>query len=398
LQSKRKIMPSPSISFDNTEIAFKALSNKELNRATLLFSLFNVEWLVALGSSFTERLLHLGIPIHVLVKPIVYSHFCGGEDLVECTMLIRELATRNVGVLLNYGVEAKSSDAEYEYSVLQNMQAIQLAGKEKNIKAVCIKLTGFGRVALFEKLQQKQGLNASEQIELNAINERFDRLCSAALENQVSIYIDAEESWIQQPIDDMTLERMKRVNTKSAIIYNTYQLYRNDKLKDLKADLEYAKKHGFYLGVKLVRGAYVEKENEFAKSAGKVSPIHISKAATDDDFNLALTFCLDHLDTIACCVASHNEYSCLLLTQLLQEKKIPFNHPHISVSQLYGMGDHITYNLSNSGINCTKYVPFGPVKEVIPYLIRRAQENGSVEGQMGREIKLLKIEKTRRGI
>lgn len=391
-------MSSRPISFDNTEIAFKALSNSELKKASRLFSLFNMEWLVAMGSSFTERLLHIGIPIHVLVKPIIYSHFCGGEDLKECTKLIRELANRNVGVLLNYGVEAKSSDAEYEFSVMQNMQAIELAGKEKNIKAVCIKLTGFGRVALFEKLQKKQSLSASEEAELKAINERFDRLCDAALANQVSLYIDAEESWIQEPIDEMTLERMKRVNTKSAIIYNTYQLYRNDKLKDLKADLEKAKKDGFILGAKLVRGAYVEKENEFAKSAGKASPIHITKAATDDDFNLALTFCLDNIEAIACCVASHNEYSCLLLTQLLQQKNIPFNHPHISVSQLYGMGDHITYNLSDSGINCTKYVPFGPVKEVIPYLIRRAQENGSVEGQMGREIKLLNKERSRRGI
>ena len=223
-------------------------------------------------------------------------------------------------------------------------------------------------------------------------------MCDAALVNQVALYIDAEESWIQDPIDEMTIERMRRVNKKTAIIFNTYQLYRNDKLKDLKADAAKAQSEGFILGAKLVRGAYVEKENEVAKAAGNVSPIHLNKAATDNDFNLALTFCLDHLDTISCCVASHNEHSCLLLTQLLQEKHIPFNHPHISVSQLYGMGDHITYNLSDSGINCTKYVPFGPVKEVIPYLIRRAQENGSVEGQMGREIKLLKKEINRRGI
>lgn len=391
-------MSNHPISFDNTEIAFKALSHSELKKASRLFSLFNMEWLVSIGSSVTERLLHMGIPIHVLVKPIIYSHFCGGEDLTECTKLIRALATRNVGVLLNYGVEAKSSDAEYEFSVMQNMQAIELAGKEKNIKAVCIKLTGFGRLGLFEKLQQKQALTSAEEVELKSIHERFDRLCDAALVNQVALYIDAEESWIQDPIDEMTIERMRRVNKKTAIIFNTYQLYRNDKLKDLKADAAKAQSEGFILGAKLVRGAYVEKENEEAKAAGNVSPIHLNKAATDNDFNLALTFCLDHLDTISCCVASHNEHSCLLLTQLLQEKHIPFNHPHISVSQLYGMGDHITYNLSDSGINCTKYVPFGPVKEVIPYLIRRAQENGSVEGQMGREIKLLKKEINRRGI
>jgi len=391
-------MSNHPISFDNTEIAFKALSHSELKKASRLFSLFNMEWLVSIGSSVTERLLHMGIPIHVLVKPIIYSHFCGGEDLTECTKLIRALATRNVGVLLNYGVEAKSSDAEYEFSVMQNMQAIELAGKEKNIKAVCIKLTGFGRLGLFEKLQQKQALTSAEEVELKSIHERFDRLCDAALVNQVALYIDAEESWIQDPIDEMTIERMRRVNKKAAIIFNTYQLYRNDKLRDLKADAAKAQSEGFILGAKLVRGAYVEKENEEAKAAGKVSPIHLNKAATDNDFNLALTFCLDHLDTISCCVASHNEHSCLLLTQLLQEKHIPFNHPHISVSQLYGMGDHITYNLSDSGINCTKYVPFGPVKEVIPYLIRRAQENGSVEGQMGREIKLLKKEINRRGI
>lgn len=391
-------MESNPISFDNTAIAFKALTNKELKKASRLFALFNVEWLVAIGSTVTESILKLGIPIQSLVKPIIYNHFCGGEDLNACTLLIRELAQRNVGVLLNYGVEAKSSDKEYELSVQQNLQAIELAGKEKNIKAICIKLTGFGRVGLFEKIQQKETLNAAEEQELAVINERFDRLCKAALDNKVALYIDAEESWIQDPIDEMTLDRMKIYNRQSAIIFNTYQLYRNDKLKDLMVDTEKAKAAGYILGAKLVRGAYVEKENEFANEAGKSSPIHTSKARTDDDFNKALQYCVDHIESVSFCVASHNEHSCLLLTQLLHERQIAFNHPHVSVSQLYGMGDHITYNLADSGINCTKYVPFGPVKEVIPYLIRRAQENGSVEGQMGRELKLLDKERKRRGI
>jgi len=391
-------MESNPVSFDNTAIAFKALTNKELKKASRLFALFNMEWMVAVGSSFTEKIMKLGIPIQSLVKPIIYNHFCGGEDLTACTPLIRELAQRKVGVLLNYGVEAKSSDKEYEWSVQQNLQAIELAGKERNIKAVCIKLTGFGRVGLFEKIQQKETLNTAEEQELAAINERFDRLCKAALANEVALYVDAEESWIQDPIDAMTLERMTMNNRKTAIIFNTYQLYRNDKLKDLMADVEKAKAAGYILGAKLVRGAYVEKENEFANEAGKSSPIHTSKAGSDDDFNKALQYCVEHIESVSFCVASHNEHSCLLLTQLLRERAIAFNHPHVSVSQLYGMGDHITYNLADSGINCTKYLPFGPVKEVIPYLIRRAQENGSVEGQMGRELKLLATERKRRGI
>lgn len=391
-------MNAPTISFDNTQIAFQSLSNFELKKAHFLFQVFQNQFLVKVGSSFTEYALHWGLPIGPFVKPTIFKHFCSGENLEESTILIRALAQKNVGVLLNYGVEAKETDEEYEKSIQQSLKAIRLAGTEKNIKAVCIKLTGFGRIALFEKLQQKATLSDSEQAELDQINTRFDILCEAALSNDVAIYIDAEESWIQNPIDEMTLIRMKKYNQKKAIVCNTYQLYRNDKLTDLRQEIELAKKEKFILGVKIVRGAYVEKEAEYATAHQAKSPIHATKAGSDADFNEALQLCIDNIESVSVCVASHNEESCLLLTTILANKNIPFNHPHICVSQLYGMGDHITYNLLSLGLNCTKYMPYGPIKEVIPYLIRRAQENGSVNGQMGRELKLLKTEIQRRRI
>jgi proline dehydrogenase len=391
-------MNSSPVSFDNTEIAFKSLSNFELKKALFLFKVFQNEFLVKVGGSFTETALSWGLPISVFIKPTIFKHFCSGENLEESKQLFRQLAQKNIGVLLNYGVEAKETDEEYENSIQQNLKAIRLASTEKNIRAVCIKLTGFGRFALFEKLQRKETLNESEQKELDKINARFDLLCNEAIKNSVALYIDAEESWIQEPRDQMTLDRMRIYNKENAIVFNTYQLYRSDKLKDLKQDIETTKNEGFILGAKIVRGAYVEKEAKYAQEHNSTSPIHKNKEGSDADFNEALKSCMDNINQVSLCVASHNEESCLLLTQLLAEKNIPYSHPHICVSQLYGMGDHITYNMASLGINCTKYIPFGPLVDVVPYLIRRAQENGSVNGQMGRELKLLQTEKRRRGI
>lgn len=391
-------MNSPKISFDNTEIAFRSLSNFELKKALFLFNVFQNDFLVKWGSNFTELALDWHLPISPFLKPTIFKHFCSGENLEESKELFRELAKKNIGVLLNFGVEAKETDEEYEKSIQQNLAAIRLAGTERNIKAVCIKLTGFGRIDLFEKLQNKESLSAAEQIELDRINARFDLLCEEALKSKVAIYVDAEESWIQNPIDEMTYLRMKKFNTQSAIVFNTYQLYRSDKYADLVVDINKAKEEGFILGAKIVRGAYVEKEASYAEVQKKVSPIHKNKEGSDADFNKAMNLCIENIDRVSLCVASHNEYSCMHLTELLQAKNIPYDHPHICVSQLYGMGDHITYNLSSLGINCTKYVPYGPIKEVIPYLIRRAQENGSVNGQMGRELKLLRTEIARRKI
>ena len=391
-------MNPSKISFDNTEIAFQSLSNYQLKKANFLFKIFQNEFLVKLGSGFTEFAINWHLPIGPFIKPTIFNHFCSGENLQESITLIRELEKKNVGVLLNYGVEAKETDEEYEKSIQQNLSAIRLAGKEKNIKAVCIKLTGFGRIELFEKLQKNENLSDTEQKELDKINLRFDLLCEEAYKNQVAIYIDAEESWIQNPIDEMTLLRMSKYNKEKAIVCNTYQLYRADKLADLVKDIELAKSNNFILGAKIVRGAYVEKEAEYAATQNKKSPIHINKLGSDTDFNNALITCIDNISNVSICVASHNEHSCLLLTELLNAKNIPFNHPHIYVSQLYGMGDHITYNLLSLGLNCTKYIPYGPINDVIPYLIRRAQENGSVNGQMGRELKLLKTEIQRRKI
>lgn len=389
-------MIEPEISFDNTAIAFQSLNNTQLKKAYSLFSMFSNPFLVKVGSALTTWALDMHLPVNGIIKSTIFEHFCAGETIDECRSVFKSLAEKNIGVLLNYGVEAKETDADYEQSIQQNLAAIRMASAERNIKAVCIKLTGFGRLGLFEKYQRNDVLTNSEKEEWQKINQRFDLLCEEASKNKVAIYIDAEESWIQDPIDELTLDRMKKYNTTFPVVFNTYQLYRSDKLASLYADIALAKKEGFILGAKIVRGAYVEKEADYATKMGTRSPLHKNKEGSDADFNMGLRSCIENIEHVSLCVASHNEESCLLLASLLKENSLPYNHPHVLVSQLYGMGDHITYNLSSLGINCSKYIPFGPIKEVIPYLIRRAQENGSVNGQMGRELKLLQVEITRR--
>jgi proline dehydrogenase len=276
--------------FDNTEIAFKGLSNDQLQKADRLFTLFNNPFLVSVGSSLTETALNWGLPIQGIVKSMVFDHFCGGETLEECKTLIDALGKKGVGVLLNFGVEAKQSEEEYDLSMQQNLDAIAFAGKERNVKALCMKITGFGRFELFEKMQSAAALTTDEQAELDRVNARFDKICAFALEQKVSMYVDAEESWIQDVLDEMTLIRMAKYNKTQAILSNTYQLYRHDVLAHFRRDIERAEKEGFILGAKLVRGAYVEKENEYAKAHQLPSKIHPNKTATDADFNAALRY------------------------------------------------------------------------------------------------------------
>lgn len=384
--------------FENTKQAFVLKSNQELSKAIFLFRIFNQAWMVKIGSSFTELALQMGLPIEGLVRSIIYDHFCGGENVNKINTVLDKLERENVGVLLNYGVEAKRTEKDYAFSIAENKAAITKASADKRIKAVCIKISGFGRFELFEKKQLKSHLSQEETKEWESISERFFDLCAYAAKNHVSIYFDAEESWIQEPMDELITEAMKLYNKNEAIVFQTYQLYRSDKLAHLVSDINLAKNENFVLGAKLVRGAYVEKETEHYKSKTVASPVHINKENTDKDYDQGLILCLENIQHVSFCVASHNESSCKLLVDELQRRNIPFNHKHISVSQLYGMGDHLTFNLASLGIPCTKYLPYGPVKEVIPYLIRRAQENSSVGGQMSRELKLLLKEAERRKI
>ena len=384
--------------FDNTEIAYKRLSNNELKKSYFLFLLMKNATLVHFGNQIIQFLLKINFPILGIVKKTIYSHFCGGETLEESQKTILDLSKNNIETLLNYSVEGLENTDSFKETYLKTLEAIDFAKLNQSIRAICIKFTGFARIDIWIKLQKGEALNTNEEEEYQKALEYIQHLSQKAVENNVQLYIDAEESWFQDSIDKVAIDLMLQYNKEKAFIFNTYQLYRSDKLEHLKRDIEWAKTNQIQLGAKIVRGAYVEKENEYARKNNIVSPIHKTKQDTDQDFNKAIEYCIHNINNVSLCCASHNEYSNQLLIQLLQENNISLDHPNISASQLQGMSDNITYNMSQKGIKMSKYLPYGPVKEVIPYLIRRSQENTSVEGQTSREFDLLLQEKNRRNL
>ena len=388
---------SPDI-FENTEVAFADKSNGQLKKAKALFQLMSNNGLVSLGSSLANLALSLHLPVSPVFRYTVYNHFCGGETFSECKKTIQKLEKNGVGVLLNYGVELKEREEDFNKTVERNIEALQFGGKNKAVKALCIKLTGFGRLGLFEKIQSGEKLSADEKQELSAFKKRFDKVCGIAEKNEVPLYVDAEESWIQDPLDELVEEMMEKYNREKCIVFNTFQLYRHDRLAYLQKQIDRAIAGQYTLGAKLVRGAYMEKERERAKEMGYKSPIHRNKKEVDADFNQAVNLCLDNLDNLYLCVASQSEQSNQLAMEFIVKKKIDPQNPRILFSQLYGMGDNVTFNQAKLGFNATKYLPYGPVKEVIPYLIRRAQENTSVAGQTTRELSLIVKELNRRGV
>lgn len=385
--------------FEDTQTAFAGKSNRALSEAKTLFKLIGNNKLVGAGTFMAQVALKLHLPITPLFRITVYDQFCGGETFEECKQTIITLGSRGVSAMLNYGVELKESEHDFDATIKHTLEAIEFAGKNKHVSVICIKLTGFGRFDLFEKIQSKKKLNEREQEELQKVKSRFHLLCKAASTHKIQLYVDAEESWIQDALDALVEEMMITYNRKTAVVFNTFQLYRWDRLAYLKQELQKAVHNNYILGAKLVRGAYIEKENQRAETMGYKSPIHKNKAAVDKDFDKAVALCLDHIEQVAFCVASQSEASNLHTIQLMQQKQLPFNHPHVCFSQLFGMGDNITFNLAKLGFNAAKYLPYGPVKDVIPYLIRRAQENSSVNGQMSRELKLItqEIERRKKG-
>ena len=386
------------LSFDNTEVAFSGKSNAELNRAYWLFKLIGNPSLVKVGKQMTNFALGLNLPIGWAIKPTIFKQFCGGEDITECSGAIKKLGKYNIGTILDYSVEGKEDDAAFEATAKEIILTIETAASDKkNIPFSVFKLTGLGTVGLLEKINGGlDNLTADEQHAYLDFHRRVESICKKAFEFGVPVFIDAEESWIQDGIDRIAQEMMVKYNRTNPIIYNTIQLYRHDRLAFLKESFAHADKEGYFLGVKLVRGAYMEKERTRAEKMGYASPIQPDKESSDRDFNAALEFCVANSEKIAICAGTHNEDSSNLLAQLIEKKGIKHNHPHFFFAQLLGMSDHISYNLAHEGYNVAKYVPYGPVKEVVPYLIRRAEENTSVKGQTGRELSLIIKEKRRR--
>lgn len=385
------------ITFDNTQIAFESKSNKDLKRAYRLFKLIGNRNLVKIGKSLTNFALKSGLPIKGIIRKTIFAQFCGGETINECDPTINNLGKFGIGTILDYSIEGKTSDEDFEHTTNEIIATILKGKNNKFIPFAVFKITGISRFELLEKANKTtENLSSAEKKEYNHLIERVDRICKTGFEKNVPVFIDAEETWIQDAIDRIAYEMMLKYNKKDVIIYNTVQMYRHDRLEYLKQEIERATTDEIQYGVKLVRGAYMEKERNRAQEKGYPSPIQPDKATCDKDYDLALEFLVSKINHMALCAGTHNENSSLLLTEILAKHNISPSDKRIYFAQLLGMSDHISYNLSKNGFNVAKYVPYGPIKEVMPYLLRRADENTSVAGQTGRELSLIIKERKRR--
>jgi len=382
--------------FDDTEIAFALKSDSELERAYFLFKMISIEPLVRIGTAATNFAIKAHLPIEGLIRSTVFDHFCGGVNEEDCLPVIDKMYEKGVSSVLDYSVEGKENDAEFDAAMQTTLHIIDFASAKEAMPIAVFKPTGFGRLKLFEKVGSDATLTASEQTEWEKVVNRFDMVCKRGKAHAVSVLIDAEESWMQNASDALVTNMMQKYNTEKPIVFNTLQMYRTDRLAFLKNEHKLAKEKGYFLGFKLVRGAYLEKENERAKEKGYPSPMCKNKAETDANYNAAVSYMLEHLDAMSLFSGSHNETSSYLMMQKMAEKGIKNNDDRVWFGQLYGMSDHISFNLAANGYNVAKYIPFGPVRDVMPYLIRRAEENTSVAGQTGRELALLTKEKKRR--
>ncbi len=393
---------SMNLSLNNTQNAFAYKSNKDLRKAKWLFSVIQNPWIVSLGTRLTPVLMKSGLPINGIIRNTIFNQFVGGETLEESARVTKMLGAYGVQVILDYGVEAKEGEESFDAVTEQFITAIEFAATQDNVPFVSVKITGLSSMHLLERLNEaprlRSGVHDSESDDAawSKLKERMYAICDVAEENGIGILIDAEETWIQDPIDRLAMELMGVYNKGKVVVYNTFQLYRSDRLRFLQLSHKIAQEGNFILGAKLVRGAYMEKERARAEKLGYPSPIQVDKSATDADFDKAVNYCVDHIDQIALIVASHNEASNLKCAALMQTKGLENKHPHIHFSQLYGMSDHITFNMASEGYKVSKYLPFGPLQDVVPYLMRRAQENSSVNGQTNRELLLIRQEIARR--
>jgi len=382
------------ISFDNTENAFKSKSDSELNRSYFLFKLIGNPFMVKFGATFAPMALNIGFK--GLIKSTIFKQFVGGENIHDCGNAIAQLAKYNIGTILDYSVEGKESEADFDNCLHETLETIKKAKEDKHIPFCVFKVTGLARFDLLVKVSAGEKLNENESEEWERVRARVEKICAAAHQNDQCLFIDAEESWIQPAIDQMANENMAKFNKTKAIVHNTFQLYRHDRVAYLKQSIEEAKKGSYHIGAKLVRGAYMEKERLRANDMNYPSPIQQTKENSDRDYDEALKICVENINMVGLCAGTHNEKSSLYLVDLMKKHNIQPSDKRIYFSQLLGMSDHISYNLSLNGYNVAKYVPYGPVKDVLPYLIRRAQENTSVKGQTGRELNLIIKEKKRR--
>lgn len=382
--------------FNNTKRAFSLKSKEELNQSLYIFELLNRPFLVKIGTMLTNWALSLNLPVEGIIKKTIFKQFCGGISEEDCLPVIEKMYTKNLHSVLDYSTEGKEEEEEFDAALRKKIDILKFAAARKEIPFAVFKPTGIGRFAIWEKVSANEKLNSEETGEWERIKARVNKICKAAFEAKTCLLADAEESWMQTAADDLLEEMMMKYNQETVYIYNTLQCYRWDRLQYIKNLHVRAQNRNFKIGAKIVRGAYMEKENARAEKLGYPTPICEDKEATDVNFNAVLSYALQNIEDINLYIGTHNEVSTYLTMQLMEEKGFGKNDPRIWFSQLYGMSDHISFNLALNGYNSAKLVPFGPVEEVVPYLIRRAQENTSVKGQTGRELALLREEKQRR--
>jgi len=384
------------LSFDNTEIAFRYKSNSDLSRGHMLFSTIASPGLVKAGKSLTYFALNLHLPISWAIKPTLYKHFVGGETLEECEKTVQLLSKFNVKSILDYSVEGGKDIETMQRTLDETLRSVVNAGKHSEIPFSVFKPTAFASQQTLTLASENKPVDSKTAGEIQFFKDSVEKLCKTAYDNNIPIMIDAEDSWYQPFVDQVVTEMMEKYNKQKAIVYNTLQMYRTDRLEFLKKSLEKAEEGNYFLGIKFVRGAYMEKERKRAAEKGYPSPIQPDKAATDRNYDEGIAFSVAHLDRISVFNGSHNETSNRLLTELMEKQGLPRNDKRIWFSQLYGMSDHISFNLADAGYNVTKYIPYGPVRNILPYLLRRAEENTSIAGQTGRELSLIEQERKRR--
>ena len=386
------------LDFQDTATAFADKSDSELKEKYRIFRLLNSPMLNAIGMRSAKFALSLGLPVEGLIKSTIFEQFCGGETIEECEPAVRQLGAARIGAILDYSVEGKATEKDFDETKIEIIKTIDRAKNDPLVPFAVFKVTGVAPLGTLERMSAKRKLDGKSQAKCERIHSRVNEICEYAFQLGQPVFIDAEESWIQDAIDRLATEMMERYNLEHPIVYNTIQLYRKDRLQFLRESRRQANANGYILGVKLVRGAYMEKERERAGENGYESPIHDDKASTDEDYNAALDYCLKHLDEVAFVAGTHNETSAHLLASNMHAAGIARDHPYVGFSQLLGMSDNLSYVLAKNGYNVSKYVPYGPVGDAIPYLIRRAQENTSVTGQVSRELELISRELKRRGL
>jgi len=387
---------TPNVSFENTEVAFQYKSDAAMRKANFIFSLVNHPWISAFATGCVKLALKVKLPVEGLIKTTVFDHFCGGESIEKTEDVAKLLGRFGVKSILDYSVEGEKNEEGFDDAMDEIIRTIEKARTSVNIPFSVFKTTGLASTDLLEKVQAKLHLDSNEAHAFERVRQRVDQICRKAHECKIPVLIDAEESWIQDTIDGLAYEMMGKYNKERAIVFNTYQLYRTESLKNLRNAFHTATMHNYFLGAKIVRGAYMEKERDRAEELRYESPIYPDKESTDSAFNQALAFCIDNKQRISVMCGSHNEYSNYFLTVLMEKHSMKSEDARVWFAQLYGMSDNISFSLAKAGYNVAKYLPYGPVRSVMPYLLRRAEENTSVAGQSSRELTLIQREIQRR--